>query len=300
MSRIPLADVERLGPVNPSDLKNVAGNMEGTVLPRIPGRDFAGTVIAGPPDWIGAEIWGTGGDVGFTIDGSHAERIAVPVDALARKPRDLSFEEASVIGVNFVVGWPGAVETAGLAGGETIAVFGVGGGVGSAVSQIARVRGARVIGVDRHAPAADSPAAAAIDEFVPLSADTAGSADSIRVLTGGRGADVVYDAVGGVTTPAALASLAPRGRLVVISAVGPRTVELDLVDFYHRELRIFGVDSRTLDLTASARRLALLTPYFDHGYFRPQPIGRVFDLDHGSAAYDAVAGHLFGRVIIRP
>src|SRR5579871_6527993 len=58
--------------VNPSDVKNVAGRMEGTTLPRIPGRDFSGVVEAGPDEWVGAEVWGTAGDVGFTIDGTHA------------------------------------------------------------------------------------------------------------------------------------------------------------------------------------------------------------------------------------
>ncbi|TKA00271.1 MDR/zinc-dependent alcohol dehydrogenase-like family protein [Actinacidiphila oryziradicis] len=72
--------------------------------------------------------------------------------ALIRKPERLDFAEASAMGVNFVVGWLGAVETAQLDKGETIAVFGVCGGVGSAVAQIARVWGARVIGIDRVAP----------------------------------------------------------------------------------------------------------------------------------------------------
>src|SRR6516162_4797336 len=121
--------------VNPSDVKNVAGAMEWTVLPRTPGRDFAGVVIDGPPEWQGAAAWGTGGDVGFTRDGSHAELISVPVAALARKPERLSFQEASAVGVNFVVAWSGAVEAAQLAAGETIAVFGVSGGVGGAVAQ---------------------------------------------------------------------------------------------------------------------------------------------------------------------
>lgn len=58
--------------INPSDVKNVAGAMEGTVLPRTPGRDFAGVVERGPAEWLGREVFGTGGDVGFTIDGSHA------------------------------------------------------------------------------------------------------------------------------------------------------------------------------------------------------------------------------------
>lgn len=123
--------------VNPSDVKNVAGAMEGTVLPRVPGRDFAGVVISGPAEWHGVPVWGTGGDVGFTRDGSHAELMSVPVDALVRKPEGLSSEQASAVGVNFVVAWLGAVETAQLSDGETIAVFGVSGGVGGAVAQIA-------------------------------------------------------------------------------------------------------------------------------------------------------------------
>jgi NADPH:quinone reductase len=96
--------------VNPSDVKNVAGQMESTILPRIPGRDFAGVVISGPPEWEGAAVWGTGGDVGFTRDGSHAQLMSVPVDALVCKPQRLSFDEASSVGVNFVVGWYGTVE----------------------------------------------------------------------------------------------------------------------------------------------------------------------------------------------
>jgi NADPH:quinone reductase len=86
--------------INPSDVKNVAGAMKQTTLPRIPGRDFAGVVDAGPAEWIGAEVWGTGGDVGFTRDGTHAEMIAVPVASLRRKPDTLSLDEAASVGVN--------------------------------------------------------------------------------------------------------------------------------------------------------------------------------------------------------
>ena len=48
--------------VNPSDVKNVAGGMDWTVLPRTPGRDFAGIVVSGPPEWEGTAVWGTGGE----------------------------------------------------------------------------------------------------------------------------------------------------------------------------------------------------------------------------------------------
>jgi NADPH:quinone reductase len=290
----------KAGSVNPSDLKNVAGAMEGTTLPRVPGRDFAGVVLEGPAVWIGARVWGTGGDIGFTRDGSHAERLKIPVDALVRKPEQLSFEEASAVGVNFVVGWLGAVETAELGKDDTIAVFGVSGGVGGAVAQIARARGARAIGIDRVKPGDDTPAASIIEEFITFDANPSRIGEEIKRLTGGRGADVVYDAVGGITTAAALACLAHRGRLVVISAVGTRTVEIDLIDFYHNETRLLGCDSRRLDVTASAERLTLLTPYFDSGHFRPLPIARRYNLEQGRDAYTAVKDQTPGRAVICP
>ena len=88
--------------INPSDVKNIAGASKQTTLPRIPGRDFAGVVEAGPAEWIGAEVWGTGGDTGFTRDGTHAELIAVPVESLRRKPDTLSFDQAASVGVNYM------------------------------------------------------------------------------------------------------------------------------------------------------------------------------------------------------
>ena len=76
--------------VNASDVKNVEGAMEGTVLPRLPGREFAGTVAERLPEWVGAEVWGTSVGLEFTRGGSHAEAILLHADALARKPRPLS------------------------------------------------------------------------------------------------------------------------------------------------------------------------------------------------------------------
>jgi len=285
--------------VNPSDVKNVAGSMEWTVLPRTPGRDFAGVVVSGPPEWQRAAVWGTGGDTGFTRDGSHAELMAVPVEALVRKPERLSFDEASTVGVNFVVAWYGAVETAQLAAGETIAVFGVSGGVGGAVAQIAHALGAKVIGVDRRRPGPETPAAAVVDDFITFDPSAEVGA-AIKRLTGGAGADVVYDAVGGVTTSSALAALAHRGRLVVISAVGSPTVEVNLLDLYHNETRILGTDSTKLSVVDSARRLQQMAPYFESGEFRPLPIATTYPLDDAAAAYQAVANHTAGRVVIRP
>ncbi|MCN9244390.1 hypothetical protein NGF19_27015 [Streptomyces sp. RY43-2] len=103
-----------------------------------------------------------------------------------------------------------------------------------------------------------------------------------------------------MTTPAALASLAHGGRLVVISAVGDRTVEIDLVDLYHNETRILGCDSRQLDVTQSNAYLDRLAPYFESGQFQPLPVAHRYSLENGREAYLAVANRAPGRVVIFP
>ena len=143
--------------ISPSDVKNVEGKMEHTTLPRVPGRDYAGTVIRGPADWIGAEVWGTGGEIGYSSDGSHADLIAVPVASLRRKPRTLSLQQAASVGLTYLAAWLGLIEYAQISAGETLLVVGAGGGVGGAAAQIGKWRGARVIGVDRHALRPDAP-----------------------------------------------------------------------------------------------------------------------------------------------
>ncbi|WP_321892801.1 quinone oxidoreductase family protein [Paraburkholderia tropica] len=281
--------------VNPSDVKNVSGHFDHTVPPRVPGRDFSGVVVAGPDEWIGAEVWGTGGDIGFTRDGTHAEFIEVPVAALAKKPASLTHAQAASIGVNFVVGWLGTVDYAQLAAGETIAVIGVSGGVGGAVTQIAKARGARVIGIGREAPDADSPAARLIDAFVPMDADTA---RRVRELTGGAGADVVYDAVGGVAFELALSLAKRRGRVVEISATGKRRVEFDLIDFYHNETQLLGADSAKLGVADAAPIMRALAEAFDAGRFAAPVVAAHYPLERAKDAYAAVAAGTRGRVVI--
>jgi NADPH2:quinone reductase len=282
--------------VNPSDVKNVSGHFEHTVLPRIPGRDFSGVVVDGPQAWLDAEVWGTGGDIGFTRDGTHAEFIRIPLAGLSRKPAVLSHAEASAIGVNFVVAWLGTVEYAQLRAGETIAVIGAGGGVGGAVAQIAKARGARVIAVDRHPLDANTPAGRVIDGYVPFDERVT---ERLRELTGGAGAEVVYDTVGGVAFETALSLAKRRGRVLEISGTGKRRVEFDLIDFYHNETQLLGVDSAKLGVAESAPLMSALVEGFDSGKLSGPAIAQAFPLDQAREAYQAVAGGTRGRVVIR-
>jgi NADPH2:quinone reductase len=283
----------RSASVNPSDVKNVSGHFDHTLPPRIPGRDFSGVVVDGPTEWLGKEVWGTGGDIGFTLNGTHAEFIKIPLTALSLKPANLSHEEASAIGVNFVVAWLGTVTYAQLAEGETIAVIGAGGGVGGAVTQIAKARNCRVIGIDRAAPAAGSPAAALLDEFVPFGEDTV---KKVRELTGG--VDVVYDSVGGVAFETALHLAKRRGRVVEISATGKRRVDFDVIDFYHNETQLIGADSAKLGVAESAPLMTALVEGFESGKLRAPLIGHRYELADGQNAYRAVAEGTVGRVVI--
>jgi NADPH:quinone reductase len=284
--------------VNPSDVKNVAGHMEGTVLPRVPGRDFSGVVEAGPSDWVGTEVWGTGGDVGFTRDGSHAGLIAVPESALARRPAALDQAQAASVGVAFVVGWMGLADYAGLQKGEDVAIVGVSGGVGGAVAQLAGALGARrVLGIDRRPPSRGSPAVSRIDAYLPLDGDVVAA---VKAQTDGRGADVVFDAVGGVMFETALSCLARKGRLIEIAATGRRRVEFDLLDFVHNESRLFGADSRKLGLVESAAILNNLAPLFDQGLLEAPLVHSVLPLERGVEAYQAVAAGAEARIVIEP
>ena len=197
--------------INPSDVKNVAGAMKQTTLPRIPGRDFAGVVEAGPAEWIGAEVWGTGGDVGFTRDGTHAELIAVPVASLRRKPETLSFD-AGGVGRRQLHGRLVRHRSGGPEGRRDRA------------ADRRRRRRRRRRRPDRptprrprdrrrqRAPRPDAPIHAIAEKLIIGAEDLPAE---VRAATGGKGADVVFDLVGGVMFRSAVNCLAlarPAGR----------------------------------------------------------------------------------------
>ena len=200
--------------------------------------------------------------------------------------------------MTYLAAWLGLIEYAQLAAGETLLVIGVNGGVGGAAAEIGKWRGARVIGVGRHQLLPNAPAVRAIDDFFLLKDQAFDS--FVRGATNGRGAEVVFDAVGGPMFEPALKSLAHRGRQLEISSSGVR-VSLDPTDFYHNESRLFGVDTRARDATASAVLLEGLVPFFEQGTFLPPVIDRVIALSDGRAAYEELArGEVRGRLVLEP
>ncbi len=296
-----VVQVEAAG-VNPSDVKNVAGAMEGTSLPRTPGREFAGTVVDGPAAWVGRAVWGTGAALGFARDGTHAEYVRFPVTALRERPHALGAADAAAVPIPFVTAWLG-IDALSLRAGETIVVVGAAGGVGSAVVQLAHWRGARVIGVVRRPLGDDVPTVARPDVVVrtdELGDQPGALAEAVRELTGGRGADCGYDTVGGAGFEAHLGTLATAGRMAVIASTGERRVTFDLIAFYRRELRLVGIDSRKHDEDGAARVLSAIAPGFETGALVGPGIGMIVGLDRAREGYTAVAAGGTGRVVIAP
>jgi len=271
--------------INPSDPKNVLGKMLETTVPRIPGRDFSGVVVEGPSPWQGKEVFGSGGNLGFSRHGTHAEYAAIPLDALVEKPPALSFAAAAALGLGYVTAWSALVSAGQLTAADIVLVVGAGGAVGSSAVKIARQRGARrIIGTLRTGAERARSAAIPVDDWIVL--DQGPLPQAVRDLTQGHGADLILDVVGGETVEVANRCLAQRGRHVVIAS-SPAEVTFNLVDFYHREARLIGVDTLKLSFAESAAILRDLVPLAAAGILTIPDLDLI-TLSDAPRAYQAV------------
>jgi NADPH:quinone reductase-like Zn-dependent oxidoreductase len=241
--------------VNPSDVKNLSGHF-GTSLPRIPGRDYAGTIVAGAGR-EGEAVWGSGPGFGVDRDGAFVEYLRLPSSWVAKKPSSLSMEAAAAVGVPYLTAWSALVVAGRLAPEETVLVVGAAGAVGRAAIEIARWRRARVIAASRSASVL-----AGTDGLV-----AAGDPDwprRVLALTGGRGVDLALDTIGGPFFEPCLNTLRSGGRQVAIAS-NPADVSFNLVDFYHGAKRLIGVDSMALRGEEIAGMMEELRHGFEEG-----------------------------------
>ena len=174
-----------------------------------------------------------------SVPSSTPEYVAVPANAVLPLPRNLSFEQAAAIGVAYITAWAALVNAARIQPGETALILGTTGAVGSAAARVAHELGARVIGTARRASDIPTTRLLPVDEWIDL--ETTDLATGVRAVTKGRGAEVVFDVVGGAMFEKCLAAVAWRGRQVAISSTSEARVSFNLVDFYHNESRLLGV-----------------------------------------------------------
>ncbi|MFE0514637.1 NADP-dependent oxidoreductase [Streptomyces sp. NPDC058964] len=207
----------RAAAVNPVDWKCREGYLDGvldTVFPVVPGWDVAGVVVqpgvAVTEFAVGDEVVGYVRE-DFLSRGTFAEYVAAPVRTLARKPRNLSFEEAAGLPLAGLTAYQALLGVLEVKRGETVLVHAAAGGVGSIAVQIAAHLGARVIGT----------ASERNHDFVrglggePIVYGD-GLAERVRGLAP-EGVDAAFDTIGGDTLRISANLLAPEGRLVSIA-----------------------------------------------------------------------------------
>jgi putative PIG3 family NAD(P)H quinone oxidoreductase len=192
--------------------------------PPYPGLECSGRISA---LGAGVTVWQPGDEVCALLGGGgYAEQVAVPQGQLLPVPGGVSLIDAAGLPETACTVYATVFQQARLTPGETILVHGGAGGIGTMAIQLAKSFGARVI-CTAGTPAklerctelgADLAVSYARDDFVP----------AVDVFTGGRGADVILDIVGGPYLARNVAALATGGRLLVVSTQGGSTAELDL------------------------------------------------------------------------
>jgi len=266
-------------------------------LPFSPGSEVAGTVAAVGD---GAEGVAVGDRVMAMLGwGGFAEQVAAPARALVPVPDGVDLIAASGFTLAYATSYHALVDRGRLQEGETLLVLGAAGGVGLAAVQLGAALGARVI------------AAASTDAKLALcrehgAAETVNYAtDDLRArlkeLTGGRGADVVYDPVGGELSEPALRSIAWRGRFLVVGfAAGdiPR-IPLNLALLKGCEIVgvFFGAFTERQPEDA-ARNAAALNELWSAGRIRPL-VSATYPLEEAAAALqDIAARRVTGKVVV--
>lgn len=187
-------------------------------LPFTPGLDLAGEVVA-----LGDGVTGLAvGDavVGGARLGGFAEYAVLSASALKPKPARLSFAEAAAYGAAYLTAYVALVRRARLEPGEWVLVHGAAGGVGLAAVDLAKALGARVIAASASdAKLEQVKALYAPDAVVNV---TQGFREQVKAITGGHGADVIYDPVGGDVFDESVRCIAFDGRLLVIGFTSGR------------------------------------------------------------------------------
>jgi NADPH:quinone reductase-like Zn-dependent oxidoreductase len=182
-------------------------------LPAVVGYEVAGVVDAvgsgDVPFRLGDRVFA------FTRFGGYASSVVVPAAFVYPTPPTLGDVDAAAIPVNYLTAFVALETIAHVNAGETVLIHGAGGGVGIAATQIAKQRGATVIGT-ASAMKLDAIRSHGVDH--PLDHRHSDVPAEVRRLTGGRGVDVVLDPIGGRSVRVSYDMLAPLGRLVIYGA----------------------------------------------------------------------------------
>jgi NADPH2:quinone reductase len=212
--------------VNFFDSLQIAGTYQvKPELPFVPGTEVAGTVVAAPQgsgfnpgDRVLARLRQEG-----LLEGGYSELAEALPEFTVHLPDGMPFDQAAAFFINYQTGWFGLMRRARLQPGEIVLVHAGAGGVGSAAIQLAKAAGARVVATAGSAPKVALCRELGADLAIDYRAED--FVEGVKAFTDGRGADVVYDPVGGDVFDRSTKCIAFEGRIVVVGFTSGRIPE---------------------------------------------------------------------------
>jgi NADPH2:quinone reductase len=290
----------RAAAVNFPDLLQTRGEYQHKPpLPFIPGLEMAGVVAK-----VGEGVtrWKPGDAVvGGARIGGFSQMALTFAQGLRAKPENFSFGQAAGFGAAYLTAYVSLVRRAEVEGGEWVLVHGAAGGVGLACVDLAKVLGCRVIA----ASASDAKlevieAEYAVDATVNV---TGGFRERVKALTGGRGADVIYDPVGGDVFDESVRCIAFNGRLLVVGFTSGRIPTISVNMPLIKGFSVMGVRAGEYGRKFPERgreNQAAIWKLAEDGKLKPR-VYKEYALDDWRAAFDSLADRqVIGKSVIVP
>jgi len=293
-----LVNVHAAG-VNFADTLQVAGTYQiKPQLPFSPGLELAGEVVGVGEDVQG---WALGDRVMAMVPhGAYAEQAVVPAKAALRVPESLDWAEAAAFPVAYGTSYMGLADVAGLKAGETLVVLGATGGVGLTAIEVGQAIGATVIGVAGGPDKTQVLRDKGVDHVIDHRAED--MADRVKQITQGRGADVIYDPVGGAFDRT-LKATAQGGRILIVGFASGDVPQIPANIVMVKNIQIFGFHFSawlTLDPDRINATFLALADLCADGKICPTVSARYKLDDVRTALHDLKARRIVGKAVIEP
>jgi NADPH2:quinone reductase len=283
--------------VTPLDHTILSGKFHGVKAPLVLGNEGAGVVEKGGgtdfPDGSRVMFWGT---YGVFEDGTYSEWVAVRREDLCLIPENVDDVTAAGIPVAYLTAQV-ALTLAGFRAGKTVLAPAIGGSVGNAVTQLARAFGAKhaMSSTTNHAKA-EQAKALGFNEVIDTSVEKL--ADGVRRITGGYGADIVIDGIGGEVLNEALGALASEGSLTTLGYSASRKATIDVTSLIVPQASIRGLNMFAQPKAAVAGAWKVIVSLLKSGAIKPI-VAKTFPLTEAADALRyLVESRPFGRVVL--